>query len=160
MYLVLPDAASAQGAPTSATPAKVVRVVRVASPPVVDGRLDDAVWQRAKVIDDFTQVEPREGAAPSERTEIRILTDRETLYFGISCYAGEPDLLVARRMERDDFFFREDSISISIDTFHDRRNGFLFQTGPRGGRRDGSFEGRNFESNWDGIWSAKTQIRE
>ena len=110
------------------------------------------------MIDDFTQVEPNPGTAPSERTEIRILVDRETLYFGISCYDREPDLIVARRMQRDDFFFLEDSVSITIDTFHDRRNGFLFQTKPRGGRRDGSFEGRNFESNWDGIWSAKAQI--
>ena len=139
-------------------PPRIV-AIRVEQGPVIDGVLDDAVWQRAEVIDDFTQVEPREGAAPTERTEIRILIDRETLYFGISCYDSEPERIVARRMERDAFFFLEDSISISIDTFHDRRNGFFFQTGPRGGRRDGTFETRNnFEGNWDGIWSAKAQI--
>ena len=135
-----------------------VHAVRVERGPVIDGVLDDDVWSRAQVIDEFTQVEPEQGAPASMRTEIRILTDAEGLYFAISCYDPEPDRIVARRMERDDFFFREDSVTITIDTFHDHRNGFLFQTGPRGGRRDASFEGRNFEENWDGIWSASARI--
>ncbi len=75
------------------------------------------------------------------------------MYFGISCFDRHPDQIIARRMERDAFFFLEDSVTLTIDTFHDHRNGFLIQTGPHGGRRDGSFEG-----NWDGIWSAKAQI--
>ncbi len=135
-----------------------IAAIRVAQGPVIDGVLDDEVWRHAQVIDDFTQVEPHQGDAPSQRTEIRILIDRETLYFGISCFERRPDQIIARRMERDDRFFLEDSITITLDTFHDRRNGFLIQTGPRGGRRDGSFENRNFEENWDGIWSAKAQI--
>ncbi len=135
-----------------------IRAIRVDVGPVIDGVLDDEIWQSAEVIDDFTQVEPRLGAPPSERTEVRILIDRETLYFGVSCFDRRADEIVARRMQRDDFFFLEDSISFTIDTFHDHRNGFLFQTGPHGGRRDGSFENRNFESNWDGIWSAKARI--
>lgn len=135
-----------------------IYAVRVDQGPVIDGVLDDDVWRRAEIIDEFTQVEPQQGAEPSMRTEIRILVDGRTLYFGISCYDPEPDRIVARRMERDDFFFLEDSVSITIDTFHDHRNGFLFQTGPRGGRRDASFEGRIFEENWDGIWTAKARI--
>ena len=50
LYLVLPTPAAAQDAPASAEAAKVVRVVRVASPPVIDGRLDDDVWQQADVF--------------------------------------------------------------------------------------------------------------
>ncbi len=135
-----------------------IAAIRVEQGPVIDGVLDDEVWQRAQVIDDFTQVEPHQGDPPSQRTEIRILIDGEALYFGISCFDRRPDQIIARRMERDDLFFLEDSITLTLDTFHDHRNGFLIQTGPLGGRRDGSFESRNFESNWDGIWSAKAQI--
>ncbi|MBJ19772.1 MAG: hypothetical protein CL933_10160 [Deltaproteobacteria bacterium] len=135
-----------------------IKAIRVDEGPAIDGVLDDPVWQLAQVIDDFTQVEPHQGNPPSERTEIRILIDDEMLYFGVSCFDRRADEIVARRMQRDDFFFLEDSISFTIDTFHDHRNGFLFQTGPHGGRRDGSFENRNFESNWDGIWSAKARV--
>ena len=47
IYLLLPIAASAQNAPADADSTKVVRVVRVASPPTIDGRLDEAVWGQA-----------------------------------------------------------------------------------------------------------------
>ena len=43
LYLVLPTPAAAQDAPASAEAAKVVRVVRVASPPVIDGRLAPSI---------------------------------------------------------------------------------------------------------------------
>ena len=56
-----------------------IAAIRVAQGPVIDGVLDDEVWRHAQVIDDFTQVEPHQGDAPSQRTEIRILIDRETL---------------------------------------------------------------------------------
>src|SRR6266545_1644463 len=46
----------------------VVSAVRVDQPPRIDGVLDDQVWQKASVIDDFTQQEPQEGAPASERT--------------------------------------------------------------------------------------------
>ena len=89
-------------------PPRIV-AIRVEQGPVIDGVLDDAVWQRANVIDDFTQVEPRQGAAPSERTEIRILIDDETLYFGISCYDSEPEGIVDLTLQRVRYSRREDS---------------------------------------------------
>ena len=39
-----------------------------ATPPAVDGRLDDAVWESAPVITDFVQHEPFEGRPATERT--------------------------------------------------------------------------------------------
>ena len=56
------------------------RATVVQSPPTVDGRLDDAAWQRATVFTDFVQREPIEGNPVSERTEVRIVTDGEALY--------------------------------------------------------------------------------
>ena len=50
-----------------------VAAVRVDEAPVLDGVLDDAVWQRASVIDQFVQQEPEEGAPATERTEVLIL---------------------------------------------------------------------------------------
>jgi hypothetical protein len=37
---------------------KEVKAVRVDTAPVLDGNLDDAVWQQAEVIDDFHQIRP------------------------------------------------------------------------------------------------------
>lgn len=51
------------------------------TPPVIDGHPDDAVWQRAMVVDDF-RAEWLPGAPKSkERTRARLLWDREWIYF-------------------------------------------------------------------------------
>jgi len=58
---------------------RVVRAVRAARPPVIDGRLDDDCWILAPLAGPFTQRDPDEGQAPTQRTEVRFLYDDEAL---------------------------------------------------------------------------------
>ena len=136
----------------------VARAVLVTEAPKIDGVLDDAVWEQSEVITELTQVEPVFCSAPGFRTEIRILTDGDVLYFSMRAYDPEPDKIVANRMARSAVFFYDDGFNIQLDTFHDRQNGFFFQVNPNGGRRDGTFARDNFEENWDGIWYASAKI--
>jgi hypothetical protein len=140
--------------------APTVHAVLVEEAPIIDAELDDPVWQKAELITDLTQVEPLQGAPPSFRTEIRIITDGDTLFISIHAFDPEPDKIVANRMARSELFFYDDYFSINLDTFHDHRSGFFFQINPVGGRRDATFEGDLFEENWDGIWYAKAKIVE
>ena len=50
--------------------AKSFRAIRVADAPVMDGVLDDAVWQEAQVVTDFHQSRPGDHAAPSEPPDL------------------------------------------------------------------------------------------
>ncbi len=126
--------------------------------PLIDGDLSDPVWEKARVIDNFTQVEPKTGAAPSYRTEARVLTDGETLFVSFRAYDPEPEKIVANRMARTETFFYDDGFNVLLDTFHDRRSGYFFQVNPNSGRRDATFDGDNYEENWDGIWYAQARI--
>ncbi|MAG31724.1 MAG: hypothetical protein CL908_12625 [Deltaproteobacteria bacterium] len=137
-----------------------VRANVIAEAPIIDGSLDDPSWQQAFVIQDFTQVEPILGGEPSERTLIYVARDEKNLYFGIRCYDDDPSSIVAKRMQRDDFIFYDDRVEIVLDTFHDRRNGYLFAINPVGGRRDAIFEGEIFMPEWDGIWHAEARLDE
>src|SRR3989337_728956 len=92
---LLPAAASAQNAPANDGGSKVVRAVRVASPPVIDGRLADAVWQQAEPITDFHQIRPGNGTPPSERTEVYLVYDDRALYIGARMYDSEPGRIAA-----------------------------------------------------------------
>ena len=47
---------------------KSFEIFRTDSPPVIDGKLDDAVWQTTASIDDFHQTSPRDGSPPTEQT--------------------------------------------------------------------------------------------
>ncbi len=132
--------------------------VLVDEAPVIDGVIDEAVWAQAEVITDLTKVTPFFCEPPTFRSEIRILTDGETLFLSMRAYDDEPDKIVRNRMARSEVFFYDDNFTVLLDTFHDRQNGFFFQVNPNGGRRDGVFTRGNFEENWDGIWFADATV--
>ncbi|TVQ29909.1 MAG: hypothetical protein EA376_14430 [Phycisphaeraceae bacterium] len=148
------------------------RVLRRASRPAVgmvrtdeaidiDGRLDEAAWAAAAVIDGFTQVDPVEGAAPTERTEVRLLYDSDYLYIGVRCFDSNPGGIVATQMLRGGSLGADDRVSIALDTFLDRRNGFFFELGAAGGKRDGLIENnRNIRTDWDGVWLGRATVDE
>jgi len=129
-------------------------------PPRIDGLLSEDVWQLAPAITHFTQREPQEGQPATERTEVRILYDRNNLYLGIMCYDSEPRRIIATEMRRDARLRDNDSFEILLDTYLDRRNAFYFATNPRGVRRDALItdEGKDINDDWDCIWEVKARI--
>ena len=136
-------------------------IVRTEQPPVIDGKLDDLVWESATIIDNLRQVEPVENSEPSEKTVVRILYDRDFLYVGFTCYDSSPDEIIATQMRREGGLFRDDRVAIVVDTFLDRRNAFFFEMNPVGGRTDALIENNNnFRTDWDGIWYGRASINE
>jgi hypothetical protein len=75
---------------------------------VLDGRLDEPVWQRAVPAGDFRQQEPRNGEPATEPTLVRIVYDRTTLYIGVTCLDDEPDRLLRFQRRRDEFLQADD----------------------------------------------------
>ena len=97
---VYPTRAFAQGAQATDDATKVVRVVRVETRPVIDGRLDEAIWQQADVITDFHQIRPGNGTPPSERTEVYLLYDSDALYIGARMFDKGSQRFAFARDER------------------------------------------------------------
>lgn len=75
---------------------------------VLDGLFDEAVWARAIPATDFVQQDPVNGAAPTERTEVRFAVSREALYMAVTCFDSEPDRLAGNTMKRDEFLRADD----------------------------------------------------
>lgn len=129
---------------------------RIETVPVVDGHLDEALWDRAAVIDGFTQVDPHEGEAPTERTVVRVAYGRDALYVGIRAFDRRPDGVIVKELQRDEPQGGSDWVAIVLDTFFDRRNGFYFQINAGGARRDGLVEDQSrIRFDWDGIWDGR-----
>jgi hypothetical protein len=146
------------------TPAEkpVLQAVRVADGPVVDGRLDDPVWGQAAPFAGFKQIFPEPGAAPSERTELRILFDASRLYIGLDCRDSAPKLVCAFTMAHDvvgedDDHDANDHVRILLDPFQDMRNAYLFIVNACGARSEGLAFGEHSSLNWDGIWNARCE---
>ncbi len=124
----------------------------------MDGRMDGEVWSSADSIADLRQRDPAEGAAGSERTVAKILRDRDALYVGVRAYDREPGRVRAAQLRRDADLSSDDNVMILIDSFHDRRSGFLFQTNPNGARWDAQITNQdNINQDWNGIWEVATR---
>jgi hypothetical protein len=127
--------------------------------PRVDGRLDDPAWQGATVISGFRQSEPNDGADPTERTEVRVVYDRDALYVGARLYDSEPDA-ITRRLARRDAEVPSDQFWVAIDSYHDRRTAFQFGVNPAGVRVDeiSANDDQDGDRSWDPVWKVATSV--
>ena len=127
----------------------------------LDGRLEEPVWQRAQPASDFFQQDPDFGGIPTERTEVRIVFDRQRFYMGVICFDSEPDKLLGNTMKRDEFLMADDRFMWVIDTFLDARTGYFFEMNPSGLMADSLMgTGGSNERAWDGIWNARVRRSE
>jgi hypothetical protein len=132
-----------------------------ATPPVIDGVVDDDVWAQAEVVRDFMQREPDNGQPGSQRTEVRVIYDEEAIYFGFIMFDDDPDGIIASDLRRDSRLRTDDTIAVVLDTFHDLRNGFLFRVNPLGTKYDALLRNeREVNSDWNEKWEAATTISE
>ena len=139
-----------------------VRAVRIEQEPVLDGVLDESVWQEASPIGQFRQRNPQEGSPATEQTEVRILYSNNAIFFGVTCYDSQPDRIIATQRARDADLEFDDSFAILLDTFHSHRNAFWFEMNPLGARFDSwiTDEGARTSPEWDERWEVAVAIGE
>jgi hypothetical protein len=154
---------------TEASPPSVMPT-RTATPPLVDGNLDDAVWKSAALIDAFVQSQPVEGAPATEQTEVYLAHDSTHIYVGIYAHYDDPGLIRANRTDRDQIG-RDDTVSVFFDPFLDQQRGYAFtvngygvqgdsilNAGSGGGNRGRSGPG---DASWDALFfSAGTLVED
>lgn len=135
-----------------------LRAIRLDAPLLLDGQLDEAVYREVPPVGDFVQQEPDEGAPATDRTDVWMMYDEDTLYISARCWSTEPDRLVANEMKRDSFgMFGNESFAVVLDTFYDRRNGLSFLTNPLGGLFDQTVtDERTSNLDWNTVWDVKT----
>jgi hypothetical protein len=135
-------------------------VPKCEKPPTIDGLVDIAEWREAALLTEFSQIEPIEGAAPSERTEVRLMVDADALYVAFRCFDSEPSALVSTQMTRDADLDPDDRVEFILDTFLDRRNAYFFQTNPTGAKGDALIADNfaSFIKSYDAIFESKSSI--
>ena len=68
-----------QGTPPNAGTIRTMRAVRAPATLRIDGKLDEPAWSIAEASADFTQSYPNAGAAPTEKSDVRVLYDDDAL---------------------------------------------------------------------------------
>ncbi len=81
--------------------------------PIIDGKLDDAVWQNANFFGDFVYF--YKGKTASPQTEVAIIPGRDKVYFAIRCFEPNIKKLVAPKHQPGDMAFNDDLVELFID---------------------------------------------
>ena len=172
--LPLPGAGQASGSPgqgdvpvppvgdPEAMPRPTARAVRIDSPIVLDGILDEEAWQSAEPITGFIQSMPDAGAPATEETIVRVVYDDRRVYIGALMLDSDPQGIIHQFLEQDYETHDDDVFAVTLDTFLDRRDSFMFLVNPNGAVKDGQTFDNSRTTNlaWEGVIEVETTIHE
>jgi hypothetical protein len=136
-----------------------VAVTRTASPPSIDGVLDESLWSRAVPIPFRYEIWPGDNRPSPATGDCRIAFDDEALYVGCRALDPDPEQIRAYLTDRDDIS-EHDMVGIIIDPFSDARRGYHFWVNPLGVQRDVMWnETRGMgDPSWNAIWESAGRI--
>jgi hypothetical protein len=141
-----------------------LRIKRAENPIIVDGKMDESDWHDADVAKDFMQFFPSDTSLALSQSEVRMTYDAKNIYiFAIMYNLGRNRRYVTPSLRRDFRGEGNDGISIVIDPFSDRTNGFLFGINPFGVLREGLIANggsrpQDLSLNWDNKWYGVAKI--
>ena len=122
-------------APAPVGPTARTVIGRTGTPPVIDGMLDDSVWETATHITEFIQISPVEGDAGTEHTEAWLAYDSDNLYFAFYAHYENPNIMRVNRSDRDNMR-QDDRFSILFDPFLDQQRAYQFEVNGYGVQAD------------------------
>ncbi len=157
-----PPQAAAQPQVPAALQVPSLAAVRISTPIVLDGHLDEDAWKSAPAGTGLTQRDPDEGQPATQLTEVRVLYDEAAIYVGARMFDRDP-ARIARRLTRrdDDASGVADYIIIGLDPRHDHLTGATFTVSAAGALQDGTMYNDSFsDSSWDAVWEAAVAVDE
>ncbi len=132
--------------------------MRVSRAPDIDGRDDDAMWGTVPAITEFRQFEPTENGEPTLRTEARVAYDARNLYVLVRSFDPKPDSILSV-LERRDGNALSDDVIIGIDSYNDKRTGYMFRLSAAGTMADGYlFNDGEEDWGWNAVWQGAARV--
>ena len=106
----------------------------------------------------FIQQHPKDGAAPTERTEIWFARTGSALYFVFVCY--DHNVRAIRwHLARRENINNDDNVNVLLDPFQDRRKAILFSVNPAGVQADAAYTDNNgSDYSYDQVWDSDARI--
>ncbi|MCP4156060.1 MAG: carbohydrate binding family 9 domain-containing protein [bacterium] len=133
---------------------------KAGTPPVIDGKLDEALWQEAPGFSEFKTLSPAYGLEPSENTRVYVYNDQNNIYFGIRSQDSTPGRIKASLTKRDDLG-TDDWVSIELDTFNNSQTSYMFKVNPLGIQADGMITQDGKEDlSFDTVWYSRGNVRD
>jgi hypothetical protein len=130
-------------------PINVYPCPRAEPAPVLDGRLDDAVWQQAPVVSGFTVLDSDQLVNP--QTSFRVLWDDQCLYLGVHCDEPQMDKVSPVRYAHDEHaVFGSETVEFFVDPHHTHDLYYQLAFNVAGSLYDGEREAT--------VWNSSAQV--
>lgn len=149
----------------AASPKKQISAIRASEKIVVDGKLDEISWLSAPAASEFITYSPKMGDPAAQLTEVRILYNNHSVYFGAILYDSAPDSIKMELTKRDNFSnANTDKFRITLNPYNDGQNLYHFEisaanvqadykkAASSGGESEGPWEHGDYS--WNAVWSS------
>ncbi|MEX2512959.1 MAG: DUF5916 domain-containing protein [Cyclobacteriaceae bacterium] len=138
--------------------------VRIDEQIKIDGVLDEHIWEEEGWISDFLQMFPSDTSLAIAQTKVKVAYNEKFLYIAAVMHSNERrEDYVSTSLRRDFRGNQNDGISIVLDTFNDKTNGYIFGVNPYGVQREammgnGGLLPTDFNLAWDNKWYSEAKI--
>ena len=139
---------------------KEIIAVRTNDKIVIDGQLDEPDWKITPSADNFTVYYPILGKHPDQLSEVKILYNNHSIYFGAVLYDNKPDSIYTELTVRDNDNGNVDYFKIFLNPNNDGQNVFAFIVSAANVQTDIRISGDNYDYNWDAVWFSAVTVNE
>ena len=128
--------------------------------PVIDGIVNDKVWEEITITNNFTQITPKNGEQEraNQKTEVKICYDSKNIYFAVTMYDNASDSILKELSQRDEDNKNFDAFGIFIDPFNDGQVEYNFMVTAAGVQIDRKFSKSGIDKNWNAVWKSAVKI--
>ena len=134
---------------------------RVEESPVIDGSIDEEIWQHGGEKVKFVQYQPHNGKASEFETSVQIAYSDKAIYVAARMYDPTPDKILREFGKRDESGRNADSFGFILDPYNGGMNAFSFSVTAAGVQIDHFISGGNhWDRNWDAVWNSAVKIDE
>ncbi|TBM99776.1 protein with DOMON-like ligand-binding domain protein [Hyunsoonleella flava] len=139
---------------------KIYQITRTETPPIIDGKLDDAVWQKAEIATGFVEYRPDIGNIPpkNERTEVKMSYDNKAIY--VAAYLYDDPNLIMRQFNVRDNFGQADFFELVLNPNNDGINDVKFLVFSSGNQADALTSSGDNDFSWNAVWDSAVKLKD
>ncbi|GEQ86475.1 hypothetical protein ULMS_19830 [Patiriisocius marinistellae] len=136
---------------------KSLQAIKISEAPIIDGILNDNVWENIDPSGNFYNLEPsNEGLArDSHKTEVKLAYDDKAVYVAAYLYDPNPDNIASQFSQRDDTNAQADIFTVALNTYNDGINETRFFVTSAGTIADSRVSQNRQDFNFNVVFQAR-----
>jgi hypothetical protein len=112
----------------------------------------------------FVQNAPNDGEPATQKTDVWVAHTKSTIYFVFICHDDRPSAIRGHLARRENIS-GDDTVSVLLDPFQDRRKGVVFSVNPVGVQADAAWTdsptldyGSDADYSYDQVWESEARV--